>query len=117
MSKTNTQLKKAVTKFIKAKAKALKSDWNDVPLWMIDAFVEFMGSSKPTTKQETIKLAEAYLSGNHNTEDVIKAIINHKDKNDLIDYVDGVEVWQKVEFCFTCKDFLEAINYISSDWK
>lgn len=70
-----------------------------------------------TTKQQTIKYAEGYLAGDGDTEDAIKAIIAHEDQDDLIDNVDGVDVWEKVEYSFTCKDFLESINYIASDWK
>jgi hypothetical protein len=41
---------------------------------------------------------------------MIKAISQHENENDLIDYVDGVVVWEKLELEFTCKEFLYAIE-------
>jgi len=33
-------------------------------------------------------------------------------ETDLIDYVDGVTVWEKLELEFTCKEFIEYIKVI-----
>jgi hypothetical protein len=39
-------------------------------------------------------------------------IVNYVDQDVLIDYVDEVVVWSKVEFEFTCKQFLNEVGYI-----
>lgn len=117
---TKAKLCKELTKVLKAKAKELKSDFNDVPTWVIEASAEFFVDKvnlKVTTKEETIKLAEQFLAGDGDTEQAIQAIINHPEDNDLIDNVDGVSVWEKVEYSFTCEQFLEQINYKPADWK
>ena len=62
-------------------------------------------------------VADQILSGGEDTKKVIKLIINHNDENDLIDHVEGVEVWEKLEYSFTVKQFLQHINYIPKDWK
>ena len=41
---------------------------------------------------------------------MIKAIKENKDQNELIDYIDCVQVWEKAELEFTCKEFLEIIK-------
>lgn len=44
-------------------------------------------------------------------ETMVELIKNNPDQNQLIDFIDGVDVWQKVEFEFTCKKFLKLIGY------
>jgi len=39
-------------------------------------------------------------------------IVKNVDQDELIDYVDEVVVWSKVEFEFTCKEFLNEVGYI-----
>jgi hypothetical protein len=39
-------------------------------------------------------------------------IVNYVDQDVLIDYIDEVVVWSKVEFEFTCKEFLKVVGYI-----
>jgi hypothetical protein len=48
---------------------------------------------------------------------MVKAIINHEDENELIDYVDGVEVWVQIELGFTCKQFCQEIDYTGNEFK
>jgi hypothetical protein len=48
---------------------------------------------------------------------MVKVIINHEDENKLIDYVDGVQVWEKVELGFTCKQFCKEIDYTGKQFK
>ncbi len=48
---------------------------------------------------------------------MVKAIINHEDENELIDYIDEVQVWEKVELTFTCKQFCEEIDYSGEELK
>ena len=43
---------------------------------------------------------------------MVDLIKNNPDQNQLIDYIDGVDVWEKVEFEFTCKEFIENIGYV-----
>lgn len=100
--------------FLRAKAKTLKSDFNDVPKWVIEASNEFIEQSKPTEREIMIERASHYLSdGNLSTEEMCDAIANHKDQYDMIDNVEGVEVWEKVENSFSCDDFLSEIGYVS----
>jgi hypothetical protein len=39
-------------------------------------------------------------------------IVKNVNQDELIDYVDEVVVWSKVEFEFTCKEFLNEVGYI-----
>jgi len=68
--------------------------------------------SLPTDQEKAIELASHYLSdGDLTTEEMVKAIYNHPNEDDLIDNVEGVVVWQKVEYSFTCDEFLKEIGY------
>jgi hypothetical protein len=59
-----------------------------------------------------IREANNLLSqGEISTEEMIINIIKARENNPLIDYVEGVVVWEKVEFEFTCEQFLEYIGY------
>ena len=59
-----------------------------------------------------VKVAGHFLCSDteHTIAEQIKLIREHEDQTDLIDYVEGVTVWEKVEFSFTCKGFLELID-------
>lgn len=98
--------------FLRKKAKTLKSDFNDVPQWVIDASNEFIEQSKPSEEENAIELASHYLSdGELSIKEMVEAIANHEDQSDMIDDVEGVVVWEKVEWTFTCEQFLEEIGY------
>lgn len=59
-----------------------------------------------------IELAGNFLSGFHSEIfPMIEAIVAHEDQNELIDYVNGVVVWENVEFSMSCTAFLLAIGY------
>ena len=62
-------------------------------------------------KKEII-IAGGYLSAGAENDipTMVDLIKNNPDQNQLIDYVDGVDVWEKVEFEFTCKEFIELIS-------
>jgi antitoxin component of RelBE/YafQ-DinJ toxin-antitoxin module len=76
------------------------------------ALEEVIKKELPTKRDKSIELASHYLSdGDLTTKEMVEAIANHEDQNDIIDNVDGVVVWQKVEGSFTCEDFLNEINY------
>ncbi len=66
----------------------------------------------PTPREKAIELASHYLSsGDLSTEEMVEAIYNHENEHDLIDDVEGVVVWEKVEYSFTCKQFILEIGY------
>ena len=48
---------------------------------------------------------------------MVKAIINHEDENELIDYIDDVYVWEKVEFSFSVGDFCVEVGYTGKEFK
>lgn len=64
-------------------------------------------------KKHVIKKAGEYLSANAENDipTMVNLIKNNPDQNQLIDYIDGVDVWEKVEFEFTCVEFLKLIGY------
>ena len=102
---------KDLTKFLKTKAKEFKSDWEDVPLWVIDAAIDWKKSKEPSHREQMIENARHYLSdGELSTEEMVEAIENHDDPYDIIDNIEGVVVWEKVESRFTVKDFLRTIT-------
>ena len=110
MSKSNQTPLEA---FLRSKAKQLKSDFNDVPKWVIDASNEFIEQSKLSERDIMIERASHYLcDGDLTTEEMVDAIANHEDQYDMIDNVEGVKVWEKVEYSFTCDDFLQEIGYV-----
>ena len=84
----------------------------DMTTLSIDKLVKVIEKSLPTQEEKSIELASHYLSdGDLSTKEMVEAIANHPDPYDLIDNVDGVVVWQKVEMSFTCEDFLNEIGY------
>ena len=111
MSKSTNQSPLEV--FLRSKAKELKSDFNDVPAWVIEASNEFIEKSKPSAKDKAIESASHYLcdSDELTIEEQIEAIANHEDQYDMIDNVEGVIVWEKVEWSFTCDSFLDQIGW------
>lgn len=63
--------------------------------------------------QKMIMNAKHYLStdgGDVAIKAMIKAIMEHEDSSKIIDYVDGVLVWDKVTDSFTCDQFIEEIS-------
>ncbi len=71
-----------------------------------------------STKMKSIKAAFDLLSADtlEECEEMIKLIIA-ADETEMIDYIDGVDVWEKVELSFNVKQFLEQIDYKPEDWK
>lgn len=107
------QKKSEIEKFLRKKAKELKSDWNDVPTWVIDACNEFITKSQPSDNDKMIDKAAEYLVPDNNisVEEMVQNIIDHRYPHEFIDEVNDVTVWDKVEMEFTCKQFLELIGY------
>ena len=106
-------MKQTLKEFLQAKAVELKSDWNDVPEWVITACEEYLDQSKPSAKEAAIDSAEYYLSDSDEltTEEQIEAIAAHENPEDYIDNVEGVVVWEKLEYQFTCSKFLSMIGW------
>lgn len=47
-------------------------------------------------------------------EDVIeavRAIVNHPDQDEYVDWVEDVTVWEKIQNTYTCEEFLDEIEY------
>ncbi len=67
-------------------------------------------------KKYNLEKAGEYLvpDDEKSVEDMVKAIIEaHKTKPmELIDYVEGVCVWEKLEFALSCSEFLDLIEII-----
>ena len=59
-----------------------------------------------------IKKAGEYLVCDNDEQivEMIEAISKYHNQKELIDYVDSVQVWEKVELEFTCEKFLELIK-------
>ena len=84
----------------------------DMTKLSISKLKKVIESTLPSKKDKAIALAEHYLSdGDISTEEMIEAIANHDNQSDMIDNVDGVVVWEKVEWSFTCEDFLNEIGW------
>ena len=120
------KLKSPLEKFLRKRAKELQSDWEDVPMWVVEACNEFIAKSTISPNDNSIEIANQYLSNCESDEDTInaiKAIASHEDQGAFIDYVDfekfsdSVGVWQKVENTITCQEFLEMINYSETNFK
>ena len=79
----------------------------------VDTLVKVIESQLPTQNEKAIELASHYLceSEEMSIEDQVKIIYNHEDEDAMIDYIDGVTVWEKVEYSFTCESFIYEINY------
>ena len=76
--------------------------------------------TKNLTPQELkgIKVAKGYLhyESKEDLVTMIKAIINHKVENELIDNVKGVKVWEGVKLEFTVKQFCEFLEYFGKEF-
>lgn len=106
--------------YLRKRAKELKSDWNDVPMWIIEEANKFFEASKPTKRQEIIERASHYLSGCSSDEEIatmVDLIAKNEDENEIIDYIEGVIVWEKVEYSFTCEQFLDEIGFTGDFYK
>lgn len=56
-------------------------------------------------------------SSDEELAEMIKLIINHNSKEDLIDNIDGVDVWLQVEDTYSVENFLENIGYTGVEFK
>ena len=46
-------------------------------------------------------------------KEMVDLIVANEDQTEIIDNIEGVVVWEKVENTFSCKEFLNLINYPS----
>jgi len=105
-----------------AKPRFLNGDWcgGDVSdkLARINEAVDTLHGLLPNQSDEDHRISRAaeILSGYDTTEELvgmIDKIREHSNKGlgtKLIDYVDDVWVWEKLELEFTCEQFLEYIE-------
>ena len=94
----------------------LPTDFGDLS---VSALEKVIKRQLPTKRQEVINKANEILSccdSNADTVKMIKAIAKQSEEDDscLIDNVDNVIVWQKLENGYTCQEFLEEIGYYST---
>ena len=63
-------------------------------------------------KQKMIDNARQFLvtDSDQEIQEMIDLIEANPDENQEIDYVEGVEVWEKVHYSFTCKSFMFEIT-------
>jgi hypothetical protein len=68
--------------------------------------------------REVLEKAGIYLSVDDEDDLIymVKQIVAHENQDELIDYIDGVVVWEKMELEFTCKEFLEQIGYNGNEF-
>ena len=83
-----------------------------------DCMIEYLKEKYPRNiggyDIRVLEKARQYLCAD-NDRDLISQFTNivyNINQDELIDYVDEVVVWCKVEFEFTCKDFLNEVGYI-----
>ena len=86
----------------------------DMTQLSIEGLEKAIQTALPTEREIMLERANLYLSeGDISIEEMCDAIANHTDGNDMIDNVEGVVVWEKVENEFTCDYFLQEIGYVS----
>jgi len=63
---------------------------------------------------KVLEKAKQYLCADNDADllNQFTNIVKNVNQDELIDYVDEVVVWSKVEFEFTCKEFLKEVGYI-----
>ena len=72
---------------------------------------EFIKAMEPTPEEKQLQNAAHYLceTDEHTIADQLKLIEDYPDDSALIDDIEGVTVWEKLEYSFTCKSFFESI--------
>ena len=105
-------------KFLKAEAKRLQSDWEDVPEWMIHSAVKFFNKKQPNKQEKIEEEIGRFVS--HDWEDyalIAKALKKAlKTKPDAmlesINYKRGESITpiERLEFTYTVKDFCALVG-------
>jgi hypothetical protein len=85
----------------------------DMTQLSVEGLEKAIQTALPSETDRQVSEAEHYLCDDDDmsTLEMIEAIADHEDQSDLIDNVEGVVVWEKVEGSITCQDFLEMIGY------
>jgi len=50
-------------------------------------------------------------------EEMVQLIAENEDENEIIDYIEGVIVWEKIEYSFTAEQFCEHIGFTNDFYK
>jgi hypothetical protein len=83
-----------------------------------DCMIEYLKEKYPRNiggyDVKVLEKAKQYLCADDDNDLISQFtnIVYNINQDELIDYVDEVVVWSKVEFEFTCKDFLNEVGYI-----
>jgi hypothetical protein len=75
----------------------------------------------PTSREKAIEMASHYLCEFEDEEDddnfvsietQLIRISQHEKKDDFLDDVDGVMVWEAVQYQFTVEDFIDYVGWV-----
>jgi hypothetical protein len=87
----------------------LPTDMNNL---LITDLVDVINNVPDREKNRAIELAGHFLACQPDqVEATIRLIINHYDENDLIDDIEGVDVYTKFENSFTVESFADQIGW------
>lgn len=77
------------------------------------AQADFVDNSDSARKNVITKVRHLLceLDTDQDVVEAIRAIVNHKDQDAYVDWVDGIIVWEKVCNTFTCEEFLDEVEY------
>lgn len=88
---------KELKKFLKAEAKRLQSDWEDVPEWMIDSAVKFFNAKVNDPEKQIIRRLQEVTcpnDGEQNNEEIIE-FLREANENTLDEQAHGFEFKDK----------------------
>jgi len=99
---------------------ALSCDADDKAFALLSAELDRQVTAKKAKKENTFKKACKkaghylcnYTMEAESIEDQVQHIIDHPNQDDFIDEVLFVSVWEKVEYTFTCREFLNLIGLL-----
>ena len=115
------QIAEAVQAFLSKQAldKKLREDiFNNASLFvdhlnlgkLEKAIAKAIKEEEPTAEDVETEKASHYLSdGDISIKEMVAAIRNHPDPTDYIDDVEGVVVWQPLEYRYNCSQFLDLL--------
>ena len=105
----------------------LSEDMMDNPFQIIDEIIDDVEC--PYSEGEQIGLTQSEVnvlntakwilctSNDEELIEMIKLIIDHENKGELIDNIDGVDTWIQVENTYSVESFLENICYTGVEFK
>ncbi len=89
---------------------------SDMTCLSTDAIEKILNKNLKPTKKELkssrLKQASMLFNGDaeKTVEQMVRLIEKNEDQDELVDYIDGVEIVEAMESTFTCKQFLELIG-------